>query len=377
MTRRANGEGSVSERKDGRWEGAAYVLLADGTYARRRVYGRTRQEASRRLTEIVSRSQAGLPADATEWTVERFLTYWLDQVVKPTRKPKTYEGYELVARVHLIPALGRKRLHRLTAADVRLFVKRLESAKPPPSTRLVQQVHAVLRNALQAAVREELIGRNVASLVQVASPSYDVNRGLTVAQARKLLAVSRNDRLHALYVLAVYLGLRRGELLGLQWRDVDLDAGLIEVRSSLQRVGGELRAVTPKTRSSRRTVPLIGLCGEALDEHRAAQNAERAAAGLAWLDTGYVFTTGAGTPIEPANLRRSWYPLRDAAGLGPVRLHDLRHTCVSLLLDLGAPPHAVREIVGHADLSVTMMIYAHASQEDKRTALGRLDDRLR
>jgi integrase len=329
------------------------------------------------LTEIVSRSQAGLPADATDWTVERFLAYWLEHVVKPTRKPKTYEGYELVARVHLIPALGRKRLHRLTAADVRLFVKRLESAKPPPSTRLVQQVHAVLRNALQAAVREELIGRNVASLVQVASPSYDVNRGLTVAQARKLLAVSRDHRLHALYVLAVYLGLRRGELLGLQWRDVDLDAGVVEVRSSLQRVGGELRAVTPKTRSSRRTVPLIGLCEEALRGHRVTQDAERTSAGLAWLDTGYAFTTGAGTPIEPANLRRSWYPLRDAAGLGPVRFHDLRHTCVSLLLDLGAPPHVVREIVGHADLGVTMMIYAHASQEEKRIALGRLDDRLR
>jgi integrase len=377
VTRRANGEGSVSERKDGRWEGAAYVLLADGTHARRRVYGRTRQEASRRLTEIVSRSQAGLPADATDWTVERFLAYWLEHVVKPARKPKTYEGYELVARVHIVPALGRKRLHRLTAAEVRSFVKRLESAKPPPSTRLVQQVHAVLRNALQAAVREELIGRNVASLVQVTSPNYDVNRGLTVAQARKLLAVSRDHRLHALYVLAVYLGLRRGELLGLRWRDVDLDAGVIEVRSSLQRVGGELRAVTPKTRSSRRTVPLIGLCGEALLAHREHQNAERAGAGLGWLDTGYVFTTSAGTPIEPANLRRSWYPLRDAAGLRPVRFHDLRHTCVSLLLDLGAPPHVVREIVGHADLSVTMMIYAHASQEEKRAALGRLDDRLR
>jgi integrase len=377
VTRRANGEGSVSERKDGRWEGAAYVLLADGTYARRRVYGRTRQEASRRLTEIVSRSQAGLPADATEWTVERFLAYWLEHVVKPARKPKTYEGYELVARVHIVPALGRKRLHRLTAADVRLFVKRLESAKSPPSTRLVQQVHAVLRNALQAAVREELIGRNVASLVQVTSPNYDVNRRLTVGEARKLLAVSRDHRLHALYVLAVYLGLRRGELLGLQWRDVDLNAGVIEVRSSLQRVGGELRAVTPKTRSSRRTVPLIGMCGEALRAHREQQNAERAGAGLGWLDTGYVFTTSAGTPIEPDNLRRSWYPVRDAAELGPVRFHDLRHTCVSLLLDLGAPPHVVREIVGHADLSVTMMIYAHASQEEKRAALGRLDDRLR
>lgn len=292
-------------------------------------------------------------------------------------KPKTHQGYEVVVRVHLVPALGRKRLQGLTAADVRLLLRRLESSDPTPSPRLVQQVHAVLRNALAAAMREELISRNVASLVRVSTPNYEVNRGLTVEQARELLSASQNDRFHALYVLALYLGLRRGELLGLRWRDVDLAKGTLQVRSSLQRVGGELRAVAPKTRTSRRTVPLIGQCVDALRDHRHRQNEERAAAGLAWVATEYVFTSLAVTPVEPDNLRRSWLPLRARVGLGDVRFHDLRHTCVSLLLDLGAPPHVVREIVGHADLGVTMTIYAHASQVEKRSALGRLDDKLR
>jgi integrase len=246
-----------------------------------------------------------------------------------------------------------------------------------PSRRLVQQVHAVLRNALQAAVREELIGRNVAKLVKVAGPAYQTDRGLTVEQARKVLVLARDHRLYALYVLALYLGLRRGELLGLRWTDVDSAAGVLQVRQSLQRIGGELRAVTPKTRSSRRTVPLIGVGVDALREHRQRQTAERQAAGLAWQDTGYVFTTTTGTPIEPDNLRRSWYPIREVAGLGDVVFHGLRHTCVTLLLNLGVPPHIVRDIVGHSDIDVTMTIYAHVSLDEKRAALGKLDEHLR
>jgi integrase len=201
-----------------------------------------------------------------------------------------------------------------------------------------------------------------------------VNRGLTSEQARKLLLAAQDDRLYALYVLALYLGLRRGELLGLRWEDVDLDHGVLEVTRTLQRIGGELRAVTPKTKTLRRAVPLFGLC---LEAHRERQARDRAAAGDAWHTSGYVFTTVIGTPIEPDNLRRSWYPLREAAALNEVRFHDLRHTCVTLLLDLGAPPHIVREIVGHSDIGVTMSIYAHASLEEKRNALRKLDEHLR
>jgi len=403
MSKRINGEGTIYQRKDGRWEGAAYVLLPNGTYQRRRVYGKTDAEVRQKLTELKAASDQGVPAEATGWTVERFLTYWLEHVVKPAAKPRTYQGYEVVVRVHLVPGLGKKRLNKLTGADVRLFLRKLDhtclcclhrtDARRPegkrrccavgkcceafPSIRLRQQVHAVLRNALEAAVREELIRRNVAKLVKLSSPAYQVNRGLTVEQARALLRAAEGDRLRALYVLALFLGLRRGELLGLRWDDVDLDTGTLTVRRNLQRVGGELRAVDPKTDKSRRTVPLLGLTTDALRDHRQLQAKERAMAGLAWIETGHIFTTVIGTPIEPDNLRRSWYPLREKIGAADVRFHDLRHTCVSLLLDLGVPPHIVRDIAGHSAIEVTMTIYAHAALEEKRNALRKLDDELR
>jgi integrase len=398
--RAANGDGSVYYRANKRrWFGAAYVLQPDGTYARREVSSKDRDEVVRKLRELQARSDQGIPAQATNWQVEAFLKYWLEHIVKPSKKPKTYQGYELVARVHLIPQLGKKKLHKLTGADVRLFMKRLRNTclcclhgyderrrdkarccavgrccKRLPSDRLVEQVHAVLRNALQAAVREEVLQRNVAKLVQVKGAQYDINRGATEEQARILLEAAKPTRLYALFVLALFLGLRRGELLGLKWEDIDWAENTVQVRRTLQRVEGALQAVAPKTQRSRRTVPLITVCAEALRSHKRRQAMERLLAGEKWVDTGYVFTTEIGTPIEPDNLRRIWYPLREAAGLGEMRLHDLRHSCVTLLLRLGVPPHIVQAIVGHADIHVTMTIYAHASLDDQRKALEQLSE---
>ncbi|MEU6745682.1 site-specific integrase [Spirillospora sp. NPDC046719] len=267
---------------------------------------------------------------------------------------------------------------------------------------MVQFVLAVLRNALQSAVREEILTRNVARLVTVTTPKYKVNRGLTVDQARAVLKAAQDERLYALYVLALCLGLRRGELLGLRWEDITLkpcracggeggtpdgepcghcaETGIqdakLEVVQTLQRVAGELRFVPPKTDDSTRTIPLPDLCVTALCEHRVKQNAERADAWPRWQDHGLVFPSSLGTPMEPDNLRRSWGRIRAAAGLGAMRLHDMRHTCVSLLLDLGVPPHIVREIVGHSDIEVTMTIYAHAALDEKRAALRKLGDAL-
>lgn len=398
----ANGDGSVYYRasKD-RWFGAAYVLQADGTVARREVSSKDREVAVRKLRKLQTDSDQGIPAEATNWSVDAFLRYWLEHIVKPAKKPKTYQGYELVARVHLIPEVGKKKLHKLTGADVRLFMKRLRNmclcckhgyderrgdkakccaigrcCERRPSDRLVEQVHAVLRNALQAAVREEVLQRNVAKLVQVEGAQYDVNRGATEEQANLLLKAAKTTRLYALFVLALFLGLRRGELLGLKWEDIDWIEKTLMVRRTLQRVGGQLRAVPPKSKSSIRMVPLIEICLRALEIHTELQDKERLAAGAKWVETGYIFTTEIGTPIEPDNLRRVWYPLRVAAGLGEMRFHDLRHSCVTLLLRLGVPPHIVQAIVGHADVQVTMAIYAHASLEDQRKALVRLAEAL-
>lgn len=399
--KRANGEGTIYQRADGRYEGAAFVLTTSGTRKRVRVYGSTYSDARKKLTKLIEQADQGVPVASENWTVEKYLDYWLEYVVRAERSAKTYTGYEVVVRRHLVPALGKRRLGKLGARDVRLFINRLRQecqcckygwdyrrhdpqccavgacCESQLSPRMVQFVHAVLRNALQNAVREELIPRNVAKLIRVPTPRYTANRGLTAEQARLVLDAAQDDRLRALYVLALFLGLRRGELLGLRWADVDLEAGTLEIAQALQRVRGELRFVRPKTRNSARTIPLPDVCRTALREHGKRQAGEVAEAGDEWHDSGLVFTTKVGTPIEPDNLRRSWEPLRRAAGLEGVRFHDIRHTCVTLLLNLGIAPNTVMEIVGHSHIGVTMEIYAHASLEEKRKALERLDGQLR
>jgi integrase len=184
----------------------------------------------------------------------------------------------------------------------------------------------------------------------------------------------KGSRWHALYVCALMLGLRLGELLGLRWEDVDLDAAILAVRQNSVRVDGELRYQPPKTRRSRRTLPLPAPLVTALREHKVRQAADRLALGPGWIDTGLVFTTRLGTPIEPRNLTRHFYGVRARAGLAGVRFHDLRHTCITLLLNLGVPPHTVQAIAGHSHINVTMAIYAHVVMTEQERALKALGD---
>jgi integrase len=400
--KRSNGEGTIVQRKDGRYEAKVFVPTTAGTLKRLSVYGKTREECHAKYVKLKTQADDGIPVASESWTVERYLSYWLEHVVRVERRPKTYQGYEGVVRRYLIPELGTKRLGKLSAREVRLFITRVRKtcqccrngwdasrenprccAKPKPeccasqlSIRMVQSIHAVLRNALQTAVREEIVSRNVAKLVTVTTPKYKVNRGLSVPQARAVLAAAYDEPLCALYVLALCLGLRRGELLGLRWADIDLEAGTLEVVQALQRVDGELKFVRPKTEDSERTIPLPELCVEALKAHKERQKASRSNAWPNWHENDLVFPSRIGTPLEPDNLRRSWGRIRKAAKIDNVRFHDIRHTCVSLLLDLGVPPHIVRDIVGHSDIEVTMTIYAHAALDEKRKALKKLGDAL-
>lgn len=374
MTKRANGEGSVYRTKDGRWRGATFAETNTGGRKRVAVTGRTRAEARQKLTDLQKELDAGVRVSVENWTVKGYLDHWLDTVVKPNRAAKTYQGYELVVRLHIGPRIGTKKLRALTVRDVRIMCQQL--AATGMQRRGVQFVHAVLRAGLQNAVRDELVTRNVAKLVQVAAPEANVGKGLTSAEARQILDAARNERLHALYVVALYLGLRRGELLGLQWAQVDLDKQTLEVVHSLERVDGRLRLKTPKTRTSRRTIPLPRPVVLALRSHRLAQEKERSAAGPEWTESGMVFASRVGTPMEPDNLRRSWYRVRAVLPEPRPRFHDLRHTFVTLLLTEGAPPHVVQQIAGHSAIDVTMTIYAHTSLEEKRRALQLLDESL-
>lgn len=374
MKRRANGDGSVYRRKDGRWVGATYAVTNTGGRKRVYVYGKTRTQAKEKLVALERELDRGVRVSVENWNVQGYLEHWLATVVQPNRAPKTYQGYELAVRLHIVPRIGKKKLRALAVGDVRVMCQEL--AAVGLSRGSVQRVHAVLRACLQHAVREELIPRNVAKLVQVPARVEQVGRSLSPVEAKQLLQAAKSDRLHALFVTAVYLGLRRGELLGLRWEHVDLEGETLQVAQTLQRVDGRIQVLPPKTRYSRRTVPLPPPVVEALRVHKAAQGKERLSAGANWQDSGIVFASRVGTPMEPDNLRRSWYRIRKVVDEPSPRFHDLRHTCVTLLLTEGVPPHIVQQIVGHSAIDVTMTIYAHTSLEEKRKALKLLGERL-
>lgn len=380
--KRANGEGTIAPRPDGRYVGAAFVSVTGGGRRRVFVYGRTRAEARDKLDDLLRKAADGIPRARERQTVGDYLDYWLEHVVKPERRATTYKGYETMVRVHIKPVLGTKKLDELGPTDVRRLLAALREKETSGhgggvrklSPRMVQFAHAVLRNALSNAVREELVSRNAAKLVKMSNPEYDVGAGLDPIAARALLMKIADDRLFALYLCAIVLGLRRGELLGLTWDAIDLDGGRLAVRQALSWVDGRAVIQPPKTRASRRVIPLPDVVVLALREHQKRQDAERADAGERWDDSGFVFTTRQGRPMSPYTLIKYWHDVRAAAGLGTLRFHDLRHTAVSLLLALGVPPHVVREIAGHSDIKVTMMVYAHGNLTEKAAALAQLGE---
>lgn len=374
MSKRANGEGTIYQRSDGRWAASCYVAKPGGGRVRRYVYGATREEAHAKWVALVGQVQQGIPVAPAALTVAAYLNSWLADTASRRVRPSTYAGYEINVRVHINPRIGKRRLGRLSTQDLRTLLAKLEESGL--AARSVQYVHATLRAALEDAVREELLPRNVAKLVRAPRPVTAEREPLTPDQARTLLKSTTDDRLHALFVVLVLLGLRRGEALGLRWRDIDLDARVLRVRQTLQRIEHRLQYLPPKTRRSKRTVPLPAACVTALRHHAERQDAERAAALDPWPVCDLVFTTPIGTAIDPRNFTRLFQAQCETAGVPVVRLHDLRHTCVSLLLSLGVSPRVVMEIAGHTALEMTMNVYGHVDMDDRREALDRLNDLL-
>lgn len=254
MTRNSNGDGSVWQRKDGRWSGAAYVRTHTGKIERRYVYGKDEKDVLRKIGKLQEANDQGVPAGPTRLTVATFLGEWLEHARQHIR-PHTWASYEANVRLHLVPLIGSKQLTALSVRDVRLMVEKLRKAGVTPRT--VQWIHSTLRAALQHAFREELVTRNVARGVKIATPAMGTTPPPSSPDdARRFLAAVAEHRLYALWVVLIVLGLRRSEAIGLHWSDVDLDAGTLRITRGLQRVEGELRELPTKTRRSTRTVPL-------------------------------------------------------------------------------------------------------------------------
>jgi integrase len=374
--RRGKGEGSVYQRADGRWVAQVEAGLdRDGRRRRPRAVRRTKREALAALDELRRQVDQGVTPERTQ-SVGEFLEWWLATVVPDTVKPSTVDGYERIVTLYIAPHVGRVKLAKLTPQHVKSMLRAMETDGLSPRTR--QFARAVLRRALRWAEQHGLILRNVAALVDgPRKTGTKLDDTLDAAGAAAVIDAAAGDRLEALAALVLRLGLRKGEALALRWGDIDLDAGTLTVRGTLKRrKGGGLYVDTTKTDAGMRVLPLVAGTGEALREHRRRQAAERLALGPLWVDTGHVFTTATGTPLDPRNVNRWWSALCERAGVGHRRFHAARHTAATLLLEQGVPLEVVSAVLGHAGLAITADVYAKVGMDAKRRALATLADKV-
>ncbi|MFJ3697566.1 tyrosine-type recombinase/integrase [Streptomyces sp. NPDC090052] len=398
-----NGEGSIYPYKNG-FAAYAWVTKPDGKRARKYVYGKTRDVVHGKWIKLHAEAKSG-PVVTRHRTLAAFLTYWLDSIVKPNLAPLSYVSYEGYVRLYIAPHLGRKRLDKLSVRDVREWLTTLaitcqccaqgkdakrsvdrrkccavgECCESFPSRRVIQGSRDALRAALTHAVTEEEIGKNVASLVKVPKPRRRRIKPWSVAEAGQFLtdAAARDDNLLAAWVLVLTLGLRRGEVLGLTWESVDFEAGVLYIDHQIQRAGRQILHRETKTEDSDDFLPLPALCLKALRMRRAQQFGDQQAAGELWQDVhGLVFTTKYGTPIEPGNLTRMFALRARRISLRAIPLRNTRHTCSSLLVALKVHPKVAQRILRHSQIAMTMEVYAEASEEQVRDAIGKLSDAM-
>jgi integrase len=376
VVRRGPNEGTIRERADGRWEARVLISEPDGRRVRRSLLGRTRTQVRDKLRDALRDEAAGRSMPSDRLTVGVFLHQWLEDTVRPSTRPSTFSSYASIVRLHLEPGLGRLPLARLSPQQVQAFLN-AESASGL-SPRSVAMERAVLRGALGRAERWGLVTRNVAKLAEPPRVPRRQITPLSPEQARTFLEAIRGDRLDALYLVALGVGLRQGEILGLAWPDLDLAAGTLTVRHALQRVEGKLILVEPKSVTSHRTVALPALVHEALRAHRIRGLQERLGAGTRWHDDprDLVFVSTVGTPLDGITVTRRFQALLKTAGLPHQRFHDLRHAAASMMLTQGVAARVVMETLGHSQISLTLGTYSHVSPALGRAAAERMNDLL-
>lgn len=401
--RSPNGSGTIGQRQDGRFELKLFVDAPDGTRKRISVYGATWEEADAERTRLKELARRGAPVDVTTMNVRQYLTSWLSTVVEPSVRPTTYVTWEALVRLYMIPGLGKRKLKALQAADIRTWLNKLASqcqccaqgkdarraeqepsrarccALTPaqccnqfPSVGTRRTILRVLRAALQDAVDEEVLARNVAKQVKMPTGRTRKEKPWSQAEAEKFLDTAKDHRLYAMWSVALAIGLRRGEAIGLRWDDVDLRHGSVDVTQALYRVSGTLGLFDVKTEDSEATVPLPPKLLKILRQHHTDQLAQDQAV----LDANkldLVFTSTRGTPLEPRNINRAFDELVKKAGVRPIRLHDLRHSCATLLFAQGVPAATVQRILRHSSIATTTGIYMEVIERVQREAVAGMD----
>lgn len=381
---RDKGDGLIRKRADGRWEGRLDVTPPGGKRKRVAVYGKTKPDVAEKMRQKrIELSRGAHRQHDTKTTVEKYLLDWLETTVRTNLRLSTYYNYHLHVHNYIIPRLGDIPLVKLEPEDIEALlaelaveVKKGDNPHKALSGGTLRKTKAILSSALRKALRRGLIDRNVATLVE--PPPVDTVEVVpfTLEEARLLLDAVRGTRMEGMYTVALSLGLRRGELVGLRWEDVDFEAGTLSVRQSIQRLGGELVIGGLKNKSARRTIVLPAVTLSALRRHSTWQRFDRRAAGERWRESGLVFTNTLGSAVEPRNVNRHFYAILEKAGVSRLRPHDMRHTAATLMKAQGVDIATISKILGHSSIRITQDIYVHGVIKDKIEAARSMDSIL-
>ena len=367
--------GSIRQRGKNSWQIQVYTgKEPDGKYHRHleTIKGR-KGDAQKRLTELLASLDKGVYIPPGRLTVAEHLRNWLNSYVRTKCSPKTQDGYAMIIEGHLIPALGNIQLKQLTHKAIQAYYGQ---ACEKLSARTVHKHHRLLKQSLKYAVRQEYLGRNPCDLVDPPSWKAKPMRTLTPEELESLLEVASGNRFYPVIYTAVSTGLRQAELLGLTWRDIDLDLLTISVNKALYKRRGVTEFKEPKTSHSRRLVAMTPKLALFLREYQAERKALYQELGKELALDDLVFATIDGKPVDPYVLSHTFNKLAKKTGLNGVRFHDLRHTFASLMLLRGAKPKVISEALGHASVAFTLDTYSHIIEGMQQDAMALLDEVL-
>lgn len=375
-------KGSVT-KKGGKWYFVVDVGINPTTGKRKQQWFsgfKTKKEAEKGLVKKLHEMETGMYVEPNKITLGEFLERWLEDYAQSALRPSTLDTYSIYTRKHIIPSLGSIKLNQLQPMHLqRFYTEKLEHGHTDNqkglSPETVRYFHSIIRKALGQAVQWQLVNRNVAELANPPLIRKKEIITLDLEQVTQFLEFAKTDRLYIAFLLAVSTGLRRGEILGLRWKDIDLEANTASICKNLVMVKGKRVLQEPKTKGSNRLVSLPSSLVQELKKHKAIQNQEKLTC-TCYQDNDLVVATSLGTSVGPRNLLRSFYRLLEKAELPKIRFHDLRHGHATMMLKQGEHPKIVSERLGHSNTRITMDIYSHVLPNMQKEAVDRFDEMM-
>lgn len=387
MAKRSNGEGTIFKRSDGRWCASRYVDVGNGKFKRKYVYGKTQKEVKEKLKKLESYTA---PKETDTILLQEWMMEWMREYKEPILKQTTYENYMMNIQTHIVNSeIGKSELAKLTTDQLQKFYNSKlqgKGGKEKLSRRTVEYLHTIIGGALSQAYRNELLPKNVNDFTVLPRKDKQEIEPLTIEELQKVLIAAKDTRLYDLLVVEIYTGMRKGEILGLQWENVDFEKKMLYVKKNLCRVKNKdstdkrktkLVLMEPKTKKSVRAIPLTEEAIHILKIHRKRQNEEKMRFRDIYRDQGIVFAKPDGGFEDPREILRSFHKILEEAGVRKCRFHDLRHTFASILLNEGESMKVIQELLGHSTITTTMDIYSHVAKETKEKSVKVIERAIR